>query len=250
MDPPKAVILAAGKGTRMKSDLPKVLFPVLGRPMIHYVLDALTAAGVEKQIVVVGYEAQQVRDELKSRSELEFAMQSEQLGTGHAVQMARSALEGHRGPVIVLAGDSPLAQPKSLRSLLARFSTDRPGLLLGTLHAPQPKGLGRILRDSSGNFLGIVEEKDATEDQRRIHEVNMSTYIFDGPPLLEALSKLSADNSQGEYYLTDCARLLREAGHRVEAAPLLESCEGLSINTRDELTIVEQTMREMGYTGA
>lgn len=247
MQAPKAVILAAGKGTRMKSDLPKVLFPVLGRPMIHFVLDALLKAGVRDQIVVVGYEADRVRKELQNRPEVRFVEQSQQLGTGHAVQMARPALEGHDGPVIVLAGDSPLAQSDSLSTLLGRFESHRPGLLLGTLVVPNPTGLGRIVRDADDRFTGIVEEKDATPEQRQICEVNMSTYVFDGKPLLEVLSQLSSNNQQGEYYLTDCARLLRQSGYAVEALPVLKPCEGLSINTREELARVEQAMQELGY---
>ena len=130
---------------------------------------------------------------------------------------------------------------------MARFESHRPGLLLGTLISENPTGLGRIVRDSDHRFTGIVEEKDATEEQRKIREVNMSTYVFDNKPLLEVLSKLSSDNKQGEYYLTDCARLLRESGYPVEALPVLKPCEGLSINTRDELACVEQAMQELGY---
>ncbi|WP_153558425.1 sugar phosphate nucleotidyltransferase [Roseimaritima sediminicola] len=243
-----AVVLAAGKGTRMKSDLPKVLFPVCGRPMIHFVLDALNKAGIGEQIVVVGHRADDVREELKGRpGNVRFALQAEQLGTGHAVQVCREQLAGHEGPVLVLAGDSPLLQPDSLRKLLEHFHRTRPGLLLGTLKKDDPQGLGRIVRDDAGNFLKIVEEKDATDQQRQINEVNMSTYLFDGPALLKALDRLDNDNAQGEYYLTDTVALLRDAGHAVEALPVLQSCESLSINDRDELALVDATMRQMGY---
>ncbi len=215
--------------------------------MIHFVLDALLEAGVRDQIVVVGYEADRVREELKDRPEVRFVEQHQQLGTGHAVQMARPALAGHDGPVMVLAGDSPLAQAESLSTLLGRFAAHRPALLLGTLVVPDPKGLGRIVREADDRFVGIVEEKDATPEQRAIREVNMSTYVFDCHPLLEVLSQLSSNNQQGEYYLTDCARLLRQSGYAVEALPVLKPCEGLSINTREELVRVEQAMKEMGY---
>ena len=243
-----AVILAAGKGTRMKSDLPKVLFPVCGRPMIHFVLDALAAAGVEDQVVVVGHRADDVRQELADRGDhVRFVLQDQQLGTGHAVQVCRSLLKDHTGPVLVLAGDSPLLQPSSLTKLLEHFHATKPGLLLGTLMKGDPAGLGRIVRDEAGNFLAIVEEKDATEQQRGIHEVNMSTYLFDGPALMAALDQLQNDNSQGEYYLTDTVAILRAAGHAVEALPVLQACESLSINNQDELQLVDATMREMGY---
>lgn len=243
-----AVVLAAGKGTRMQSDLPKVLFPVCDRPMIHFVLNALSEAGVTRQIVVVGHRADDVRRELAKRDgELDFVVQGEQLGTGHAVQVCGDLLADHEGPVLVLAGDSPLLQPSSLKKLLERFHRTEPSLLLGTLEKDDPQGLGRIVRDADGNFLAIVEEKDATDEQRKIREVNMSTYIFNGPDLRIALNRLSNDNQQGEYYLTDTVAILRAAGKSVEALPVLQPCEALSINNREELEIVDAKMREMGY---
>ncbi len=245
-DQPCAVVLAAGKGTRMKSQLPKVLCPVVDRPMIHFVLDALQEAGIHRQIVVVGYQAQAVKEELSGR-EVEFVEQTQQLGTGHAVQMCRPALESQRGPTVVVAGDSPLIQPSSLQKLLAHFQQTQPALLLGTLEREDPHGLGRIVRNSAGEFIGIVEEKDATEEQRTIREVNMSTYLFQTPDLLASLQDLSSDNAQSEYYLTDCAKILHTTGRPVEALPVLQPCEALSINNPDQLRIVDETMRTMGY---
>jgi bifunctional UDP-N-acetylglucosamine pyrophosphorylase/glucosamine-1-phosphate N-acetyltransferase/UDP-N-acetylglucosamine pyrophosphorylase len=162
-----AIVLAAGKGTRMKSDLPKVLFPVLGRPMIHWVLDALEKAGAERPVVVVGYQADRVREELRDR-DVRFALQEHQLGTGHAVQSAMPQLGADENPVFVLAGDSPLVQPSSLRRLRERMGAVPQGLLLGTLTSDRPDGLGRIVRDESGRFLGIVEHKDATAAQLQV----------------------------------------------------------------------------------
>jgi len=243
-----AVVLAAGMGTRMKSDLPKVLVQVLGRPMIEYVLDALAAAGVQRTIVIVGYRADDVKQLLASRRGVEFALQAERLGTGHAVKMAQPLLVGHRGPVIVVAGDSPMIQAASARKLLEYFQRERPACLLGTLHKANPFGLGRIVRDEMGQFAGIVEEKDATDDQRRITEVNMSTYIFSGPDLLYALDHLKNENRQNEYYLTDCPGILKAEGKLVEALPILQPCEALSINTTEELSQVEAEMRKLGYT--
>jgi bifunctional UDP-N-acetylglucosamine pyrophosphorylase/glucosamine-1-phosphate N-acetyltransferase/UDP-N-acetylglucosamine pyrophosphorylase len=178
---------------------------------------------------------------------LEFVIQAEQLGTGHAVQMCKDALHGQTGPTIVVAGDSPLIQSSSLKKLLDHFETARPSLLLGTLEKEDPTGLGRIVRDRNGNFTGIVEHKDATPEQLAIREVNMSTYLFRTPDLLWALDKLSNNNSQCEYYLTDCASLLRKAGRTVQALPVLQECESLSINNVDELRIVDERMRAMGY---
>lgn len=250
---PLAVVLAAGKGTRMKSDLPKVLIPCCGRPLIEYVLDAVQAAGIRQVVVVVGYRAEQVRQALGHRPGLQFVEQHEQLGTGHAVQVSQPILRAHRGPTVVLTGDSPMVQPSSLRKLLDYFqakngssSGTRPALscLLGTLYHPNPTGLGRIVRDPvTGQFLAIVEEKDATPEQRAIREVNMSTYVFDTPALLWSLSQLRNDNQQREYYLTDCPKILLQAGHAVEAWPILEPCEALSVNTIEELAAVERELR-------
>lgn len=232
----------------MKSELPKVLLPVCGRPMIHFVLDALDAAGFSKKIVVIGYGGDSVRQELASRSDdLAFVEQTEQLGTGHAVMQCEAHLAGHSGPVIVVAGDSPLLQASSLQKLLTHFEAQRPALLLGTLIKEDPTGLGRIVRDSDGNFTGIVEHKDASDAQRLIREVNMSTYLFRGPDLVAALAKLGNQNAQREYYLTDCAAILHQAGRPVEALPVLEPCESLSINDPEELRLVDEKMRQLGY---
>jgi bifunctional UDP-N-acetylglucosamine pyrophosphorylase/glucosamine-1-phosphate N-acetyltransferase len=239
--------MAAGQGTRMKSDLPKVLFPVLGKPMIEYVLDALAASGVQRVIAVVGYRAEDVRAALAGRDDVQFALQTERLGTGHAVKMAREHITGHAGPVLVVAGDSPLIQPASIQTLLAHYDQHQPACLLGTLHKADPTGLGRIVRDAAGQFSGIVEERDATDEQRRITEVNMSTYVFAGGELLHALDLLKNDNRQGEYYLPDCPGILRRENKRVEALPVLQRCESLSINTPDELAQVEAEMRRLGY---
>jgi UDP-N-acetylglucosamine diphosphorylase/glucosamine-1-phosphate N-acetyltransferase len=245
---PIAVVLAAGKGTRMKSDLPKVLFPVLERAMVHWVLDALNSAGIERTIVVVGYQAEDVKAELQGRPGVTFALQERQLGTGHAVDMCRDQLSRNSGPVLVVAGDSPLIQPSSIRKILEQFSSGDFSCLLGTLLKDDPTGLGRIIRNPSGQFTHIVEQKDASPAELQVREVNMSTYMFQPEALLWALSKLENSNAQGEFYLTDCPQLLRQAGHKVDALPVLQSCESLSINTMEELSIVEAKMREMGYS--
>ena len=238
-----AVVLAAGMGTRMKSDLPKVLCPVLGRPMIEYVLDALEAVGAKRIICVIGYRAEDVQKTLAGRKNVEFVLQTERLGTGHAVKMAREKLQGVSGPVVIVAGDSPLLQSSSLQKLLKYFAEKQPACLLGTLHKDNPQGLGRIVRDGRGEFEKIVEEKDATDEQRRITEVNMSTYVFDGPALLHALDLLKNENRQREYYLTDCPAILLGEGKQVVALPVLDPCEALSINTPEELAQVEVAMR-------
>jgi bifunctional UDP-N-acetylglucosamine pyrophosphorylase / glucosamine-1-phosphate N-acetyltransferase len=241
-----AVVMAAGKGTRMKSELPKVLVPVCGKPMIDYVLDALVAAGIQRTVVVVGYRADDVKQALARRSGIVPALQAEQRGTGHAVMCAREHLVGHDGPVLVVAGDSPLMQSESIQTLLTEYNRHRPACILGTGTKDDPHGLGRIVRDQTGKFTGIVEEKDATPEQRRIQEVNLSCYVFNGPDLLAALDQIRADNAQGEYYLTDCPGVLLAAGKDVRAMNVLQACEALSINNPDELAAVEAKMREMG----
>jgi bifunctional UDP-N-acetylglucosamine pyrophosphorylase/glucosamine-1-phosphate N-acetyltransferase/UDP-N-acetylglucosamine pyrophosphorylase len=245
MPAPLAIILAAGKGKRMASDLPKVLVPVCGRPMLRYVIDAVRGAGVTRIVVVIGYRGDLVRQELAGEPDVEFAEQTEQLGTGHAVMMCREQLAEHMGPVLILAGDSPMVQVSSLRALLDEFETSKPACLLGTGRKPNPTGLGRILRDTNGQFTGIVEEKDATPEQRAITEVNLSTYVFRPDALLSALQRLTADNAQGEYYLTDCPSVLKAAGERVDAHCVLKPIESLSINTPEELSVVEEELNRM-----
>jgi bifunctional UDP-N-acetylglucosamine pyrophosphorylase/glucosamine-1-phosphate N-acetyltransferase/UDP-N-acetylglucosamine pyrophosphorylase len=242
-----AIVLAAGKGTRMESNLPKVLVEVCGRPMIRYVLDALATADVDTVCVVVGYRGDEVRRALCDHDHLIFVDQVPQLGTGHAVMMCREHLIGRKGPVAILTGDSPLVQPDSLSALFDLNERERPACILGTQYRDDPTGLGRILRDDQGVFLGIVEEKDATEQQRAITEVNMSTYVFDCPELVGCLDRIENENRQGEYYLTDAPGILREEGKDVRALPVLKPCEALSINTLEELAAVEAEMKRMGY---
>ena len=238
-----AIVLAAGKGTRMKSDLPKVLYPVLGRPMIAWVLDALTAVPVGRTAVVVGYQADRVKAALAGRPDLVFAEQRAQLGTGHAVQMCGEYLRRHEGPVVIVTGDSPCLQPESVRQLLDAFVKRRLACLLGTLETPSPEGLGRIVRDGAGRFVRIVEEKDASPQEREIREVNMSTYVFDPRALEHALAGLRCDNRQHEYYLTDCPEILLKEGYRVDALPVLQPCEALSVNRVEDVGPVEAALR-------
>ena len=245
-----AIVLAAGQGTRMESDLPKVLCQALGRPLIRFVLDALEKVHVDRVLAVVGYRSDLVRDELCDLQRVEFVEQTEQLGTGHAVKVCRDALMDFDGPVLVVTGDSPMIQPQSVEALFAAYERDRPACLLGTLEKDDPIGLGRIVRDSEGNFVGIVEEKDTDDTQRQIKEVNMSTYVFDCRELLDALDRLKTNNIQREYYITDCPGILKTDGKDVRALPVLQPCEALSVNTLEDLAIVEAEMRQMGYDGS
>ena len=244
MNAPIAIVLAAGKGTRMKSDLPKVLCQANGRPLVEYVLDSLRDAGVEKIVVVVGYKADEVKKQLASYDNIEYALQSEQLGTGHAVMMCKDNMKDHDGAVVVVAGDSPMLQSTSIKALLDDFAKSQPGCILGTLIHENPTGLGRIVRDATGKFTGIVEEKDATDDQRKINEVNMSTYVFDGQKLVGALDRLTDENAQGEYYITDVPTIMMSDNEDVRALPVLKPIEALSVNTVEHLADVEAAMKK------
>jgi len=238
-----AVVLAAGKGTRMKSELPKVLCEADQRPLVAYVIDALRAAAIDRIVLVVGYRAALVRERFADQADIEFADQTEQLGTGHAVMVCRDLLQDHEGPVVVVTGDSPMLQPESLQRLLQQYRERSPACVLGTLKHQQPQGLGRIVRDEAGGFAAIVEEKDASDQQRQIDEVNMSTYVFDCQPMLSCLDRLSNRNQQGEYYITDVPGILLADGKEVLALPVLKPVEALSVNTVEDLEQVETALR-------
>jgi len=235
MQGPVAIILAAGHGKRMKSEKAKVLHEVCGRPMIRYVVEAARGAGAKTIIVVVGYGADQVRSTFVDEPDIFFATQERQLGTGDAVRACRSLLEGYQGPVLVLVGDEPLIRPAPLADLLERRQADTASCLLGTAIVPDPTGFGRILRDSAGRFLKIVEQRDCSPEERAIREVNPSCYVFELPGLWDALDQLDTGNAQGEYYLTDAPQLLQAMGRRVVALPCLEPDDILGVNTRQHL---------------
>lgn len=250
MPSPLAIVLAAGKGTRMKSELPKVLVPVAGRPMIRFVIDGLRKSGIEKIVIVVGHRADLVREELSGEPGISFVDQTEQLGTGHAVMVCREALAGHEGPVLIVTGDSPMLQASSISSLLEEYNQSQPACLLGTAIKEDPTGLGRIVRDAAGEFESIVEQKDTTPEQAAITEVNMSTYLFACDSLLSSLDELTTDNAQAEYYITDCPGILKSKGKLVRALAALQPCESLSINTIDDLAVVEAEMERMRKAGS
>lgn len=246
MDAPAAVVLAAGKSKRMQSETPKVLHQVCGRPMVEYVLDAARSAGVKRVIAIVGHKAEMVQSALAHHRDVEFAIQSEQLGTGHAVMMAEPLLRNHRGPVLVLAGDTPLLTSASLRQLVETQAREGAACIVGTAETSANEGLGRIVRDGNGEFLRIVEQKDATPEEQKIREINSGCFAFDGPALFEALKRVQPTNAQKEYYLTDCAEILRQMGRRVSAQCCMQIQEVMGVNTQEQLAEVERVMRQRG----
>jgi bifunctional UDP-N-acetylglucosamine pyrophosphorylase/glucosamine-1-phosphate N-acetyltransferase len=245
----QAVILAAGMGKRMNSDLPKVLHAALGKPLIHHVLDRLDPLAPERVIVVVGHKEELVRASCGPRG-VRFVTQRPQLGTGHAVQVAWEEIAPGPERVLVLAGDMPLVRTETLRRLLERHAREANGATFLTGALSHPAGYGRVVRDRAGVFVKIVEEKDATAEERALSEVNSGIYCFDRAPLREALDSLRAENAQAEYYLTDTLAFLRAKGLRVGIEPATHESELMGVNTAAQLAEVEEKLLAAGVGGA
>ncbi len=237
-----AVILAAGKGTRMKSQLPKVLHPILGKPMISYILQACGTAKVDRTIVVVGYEADLVREQLGPN--FEYVKQIQQLGTGHALLMASEALKGYSGDILVLAGDTPFLTGRFLKQLVQRHQQTGAAATLTTAILDPTPAYGRIIRNKSGRVLRIVEERDATIKERKITEVNTSHYCFQAEKVLPLLAQLDQNNDQGEYYLTDVIQMLTDRNQLVETFTVKDPEILIGINSREELTRAALKMKD------
>ena len=239
----KAIVLGAGKGTRMKSDLAKVLHAVAGRPMLLWALDALTAAHSVDTVVVVGHQADAVRAILPE--DVGSALQAEQLGTGHAAMVGMGGLDvGQEDDVIVMPGDMPLVRGETLNELLQLHRDSGSAATLLTVELEEPRAYGRVLR-SNGGVVGIVEAKDASPEQLAIAEVGTSVYVFSGRWFADALSRIDTDNAQGEYYLTDVIGVLAGDGHRIEAH-IASPEEGLGVNSIDQLAGVEAVLLSRG----
>jgi bifunctional UDP-N-acetylglucosamine pyrophosphorylase/glucosamine-1-phosphate N-acetyltransferase len=235
-----AIILAAGQGTRMKSDLPKVLHPVCGVPMIAHSLAAVKAASNAVPVVIIGFGAEAVREFLGKKARC--VVQDPQLGTGHAVQQAETALRGKTDLVLVTYADMPLLQPETLKRLVATQKANKGPLSLLTVYADDPRGFGRVIRNPEGNVQAIVEEASATDEQLSIHELNVGAYCFSANWLWDALHKIKI-SPKGEYYLTDAVGLAVEAGETVQALVCENKVETIGINNRIHLSEVEAAMR-------
>jgi bifunctional UDP-N-acetylglucosamine pyrophosphorylase / glucosamine-1-phosphate N-acetyltransferase len=242
MDNRYAVILAAGQGTRMKSSLYKVLHPVCGKPMVQHVLEQVSKLDLAKIVTIVGHGAEKVKSELGETSE--YALQSEQLGTAHAVMQAAANLENKEGTTIVICGDTPLITSETMSSLLAHHQETGAKATILTAKAEDPTGYGRIVRNEEGTVEKIVEHKDATESERGITEINTGTYCFDNQELFKALSNVSNDNVQGEYYLPDVIEILKKEGKIVSAYQTASFDETLGVNDRIALSQAEKIMKQ------
>lgn len=240
-----AIILAAGQGTRMGGDRAKVLFPVADRAMVQWVIDACEAAGSRRNVVVVGYQAALVREELTRRDNCVFVEQKERLGTGHAVRQAGELFRDKPDvDVLVLCGDGPLIRRQTLAALIDTHRRHNASATLATAVLDDPAGYGRIVRDGEGRFQKIVEEKDADAAQKKIREVNPSYYCFKAGELFAALAKVTNQNAKGEYYLTDVLEIMLREGKTVAVVDAVPAQDVLSINTPSELAVVDGIMRE------
>jgi len=236
-----AVILAAGQGTRMRSKLPKVAHPVAGLPMIAHVVEACRAIQAKRSLVVVGYQAERVREALVGEA-IEFVLQPEQRGTGHALLQTEQALSGFEGDLLVLPGDTPLLTSRTLEELLRAHRQAHADATVLTAEVREPHGYGRVVRDRTGELLRIVEEPEATPQEREIHEINTSVYCFAAIPLFEALRAIRPSAVKGELYLPDVVVHFRERGRRVQALRAADPDEVRGVNSRAELAEVHRLL--------
>lgn len=241
MDKLKAVILAAGKGTRMKSDLPKVVHTVKGKPMVEYAIEAAKDAGADEICLVVGYKSDVVKKSVTSK--VEYVMQTEQLGTGHAVKCAKDFI-GIKGETLILFGDTPLITGKTLKKLVDFHREHNNKVTVLSAMVDDPSGYGRIIRSEDKSFLKSVEHKDASAEELLSKEVNSGMYVFDSKELSAALDELTTNNSQGEYYLPDTLTIIKDKGYLVDAYILEDAQEMTGVNDQDQLKKVEQIVEQ------
>lgn len=243
MNPTHVLIMAAGKGTRLNSSLPKVLHRLAGRPLIEHVLQTVQALDPGQTLVVVGHQAELVKSRLRHR-DVEYAEQVPQLGTGHAVQVARDWWSGKSGNLLILSGDVPLISAGTLRRMIQAHHRTSASLTLLSTRLADPTGYGRVIRAEDGRVRGIVEQKEADPSELQVREVNTGLYCFRITDLPEVIDRLTPDNRQNEYYLTDCVGLLSRQGKRVEAVVCEDWLEVMGINSPIDLARMEKLLRE------
>jgi bifunctional UDP-N-acetylglucosamine pyrophosphorylase / glucosamine-1-phosphate N-acetyltransferase len=237
-----AVILAAGQGTRMKSKLYKVLHPVCGKPMVQHVVDQISSLQMKQMVAVVGHGAEKVQEQLGDH--IQYVLQEEQLGTAHAVMQAEEVLANEEGVTLVVCGDTPLIKSETMEKLIAEHESLGAKATILTAKPEDPTGYGRIIRNSEGTVERNVEHKDATEEERKVTEINTGTYCFDNKALFDALKKVNNDNVQGEYYLPDVIEILKDAGEVVAAYQTPDFNETLGVNDRVALSKAESFMKK------
>jgi bifunctional UDP-N-acetylglucosamine pyrophosphorylase / glucosamine-1-phosphate N-acetyltransferase len=237
-----AIVLAAGKGTRMKSKLYKVLHPVLGKPMVQHVVDQLKALQLTNITTVVGFGAEKVQEQLGEYSE--YVVQEEQLGTGHAVLQAEKYLKGRKGTTLVVCGDTPLLTKETLQQVLDYHEREQAKVTILTAHADDPTGYGRVIRNANNEVEKIVEQKDASLSEQKVQEINTGTYCFDNELLFEALHNVSNDNAQGEYYLPDVIQIAQQSNEKVVAFQTEHFEETIGVNDRVALSQAENYMKQ------
>ena len=240
-----AVILAAGKGTRMKSDMAKVLHQVHGKPLITYVVKVAESLGCNPIAVVVGFQEDKVREVLRGRKII-FVSQKEQLGTGHAVLQTENALTGSDNDVLILYGDMPLMRLQTLKEFIDDHMVADSELSIITTNAENPFGYGRVVRDEEFNVIKIVEENDSTEEVKRIKEINTGIYCVNKNILFSALHRLKPENKQGEYYLTDIVEIAIEREVKINTFRVENQKEFIGVNTADDLKLIEEVMSHTG----
>lgn len=236
-----ALILAAGQGTRIKSDIPKVLHKVCGKEMVNHVIDNMRKASIEDVNVIIGKGAELVKKETESRK-VSYSLQEEQLGTGHAVKCAAEFLKGKKGTVLIFAGDAPLTKETTIKELIKYHEENNNSATLLSALVEDPTGYGRIIRDENGKVLKIVEHKDCNEEELKVNEMNAAMYCFDIEDLVNALEKISNDNVQGEYYLTDAIGIVKEEGKKVGAV-VTDYEDTIGVNSRAQLAEAEEILR-------
>ena len=236
-----AIVMAAGKGTRMKSKNSKLVQKIYGKEIVKRAVENAEKAGVKDIVAVVGYKKEEVMKVLGDN--IKYAFQDEMLGTGHAVMQAKEYLKGKKGKVLVLNGDVPLIRPETLNKLIEKSIENKEYATLLTAIYDDPTGYGRIVRDEGGNIEGLVEEKDTTEEQKKITEINAGIYCFDIEALLEALEKITPNNKQGEYYITDVIQIMNNRGLKTGAVIVEDNTEILGINDRIQLGILTKVLQ-------
>lgn len=237
-----AIVLAAGQGKRMKSKLYKVLHPVSGKPMVGHVLDAVESVDCERTVVIVGHGAEKVQQFLGDRAE--YALQAEQLGTGHAVKQAKALLGSEEGTTLVICGDTPLVTPETLEQLMELHNRAQASATILTAELNDPTGYGRVIRVEDGSVLKIVEHKDCKREEQLVTEINTGTYCFDNAMLFRALEQIRNDNAQQEYYLTDVIGIMKAQGNMVQAYCTPDISEAIGVNDRFVLSEAERFMRK------